>query len=77
MRTMCADLLRGHRWASYVDLLHANSPWPVSSRVDDADVAVAVWALTGHMNPAVSLALMLNGRITIFRALCYWGEWSW
>jgi glycerol uptake facilitator-like aquaporin len=29
---------------------------------------------TGHMNPAVSLALMLNGRITIFRAICYWGK---
>ena len=25
------------------------------------------------MNPAVTLATCLNGRITIGRALCYWG----
>jgi len=28
---------------------------------------------TGHMNPAVSLALCLNGRITVLRALMYIG----
>lgn len=27
----------------------------------------------GHMNPAVTLATLLNGRVTILRALCYWG----
>ena len=27
----------------------------------------------GHMNPAVTMAVMLNGRITFTRAICYWG----
>ncbi len=25
------------------------------------------------MNPAVTLATLLNGRVTVLRALCYWG----
>ena len=29
----------------------------------------------GHMNMAVTLATLLNGRVTILRALCYWGMW--
>jgi glycerol uptake facilitator-like aquaporin len=30
--------------------------------------------MPGHMNPAVTLALCLNGRITVLRTLFYWGE---
>lgn len=30
----------------------------------------------GHMNPAVTLATLLNGRVTVLRALSYWGTYG-